>query len=153
MLVQASIETLRMYFDSSELSGSETVYASQNENEIAFAAITHDGKITTYKSDGYPEELLEQEIMMLCCLKYDDNKVHIGMEKDDKYTAEQSGWGILVELIVAAIALILCAVFLLIYWLLIQDIKTVMVIGGIICVPVLLFLYTVIKSRLNGGGR
>lgn len=151
MLTQASIEALRMHFDASELNGDETIYASRNgENDIAFVAIALDGYITTYKNDSYPDKLLEEEIMMLCCTKYDDSAVHLPREvKEDKFVVESSGHthGILIEVIVALIAFVLCAIFLLIYWLLFRDTEKIWIIGGVICLPVLLFVISVIRAR------
>lgn len=155
MLTQASFEALRMHFDASGLNGNEAVYASRNENDIAFVAIASDGKITTYKNDSYPDELLEEEIIMLCCSKYDDNTVHIPHDfKEDKYTIESSGYarGLLIELIVAMIAFVLCAIFLLIYWLLFKDSEKTLIIGAVICLPVLFFVVSVIKAKWKASG-
>jgi len=154
MLTQASIEALRMHFDASGLNGDEAVYASRNgESDIAFVAIAPNSNITTYKNDSYPEELLEEEIMMLCCSKYDDNTIHIPRElKEDQFVIESSGYarGVLIELIVASIALILCAIFLLIYWLLFKDSEKTLIIGAVIFLPVVFFVFSVIKARWKG---
>lgn len=155
MLTQASIEALRMHFDASELNGNEAIYASRNgESDIAFVAIALDGNITTYKNDSYPEALLEEEIMMLCCAKYDDNAIHLSCEpNEEKFAIEPSGYahGILIELIVASIAFVLCAVFLLIYWLLFKDSEKTLIIGAVICLPVLFFVFSVIRARWRKG--
>jgi hypothetical protein len=156
MLTQASIEALRMHFDGSGLNGDEAVYASRNgESDIAFVAIAPNGGITTFKNDSYPDALLEEEIMLLCCAKYSDNAVHIPRELDNgKLFTESRRYtrGVLIELIVASIALVLCAIFLLIYWLLFQDSEKTIIIGAVICLPVILFVVSVVRARWKTSG-
>jgi uncharacterized membrane protein len=156
VLTQASIEALKMHFDCSELNGDESVYASRNgEDDIAFVAIASNGNITTYKNDSYPDELLDEEIMILCCTKYSDNSVYIPAEfNSDKYIAEAFDYsrGIIIELIVAAITFVLCAIFLVIYWLLFQDSEKLIIIGAIICLPVIFFIISVFKARWKASG-
>ena len=156
MLTQASIEALRLHFDASGLDGSETIYASRHENDTAFVAISSGGMITTFKNDGYPEALLEEEIMMLCCAKYDDRLTHIPREIDnEKFTGAASGSfrSIFIELIVAFIVLILGAFFMLIYWLLFDNLQNVLVIGILICLPVIFFILPKVSSARKDSGK
>jgi len=150
MLIQASIEALRTRFDASGLVGTEAVYASRDDDDIAFVAIAANGEITTYKSDGYSDALLEEEIMTLCCAKYDDKLTHLPHEiSDDNYDVIDTGSvpSILIELLAAFIVLILGVFCLLIYWLLFSDIEKILIIGAIICLPVILFIFPWAKAR------
>jgi len=156
VLTQASIEALKMHFDCSGLNGNEEIYASRNgENDIAFVAIASSGNITTYKNDSYPDELLEEEILMLCCTKYSDNSVHIPCVMDDsKYFVGASGYarGIIIDLIVASITVVLCIIFLLIFWTLFKDSEKTIIIGAVISLPVIFFIISIIKARLKVSG-
>ena len=156
MLAQASIEALRTRFDASGLNGSESIYASRHgENDIAFVAIAGDGNITTYKSDEYPEDILDQEIITLCCTRYDDRLTHIPQEIDENNIVSYSpglSRCILIELIVASIGTILWALFLLIYWLLLRDFENMLVVGGVTSLPIIFFILSIINARKKGSG-
>jgi len=143
------MEALKMHFDCSDLNGDESVYASRNgEKNIAFVAISPNGNITTYKSDNYPDELLGEEIMMLCCVKYKDNSLPPELNNNKYFIgASEYARGIVIELIVASITVILCVIFLVIYWLLFQDSEKLLIIGAIICLPVIFFIISVFKAR------
>jgi len=152
MLTQASIEALRTLFDTSSLNGTETIYAARSENDVAFVAIAPDGNIKTFKSDGYPEDLLEQEIMLLCCTRYDDRLTHIPFEQNSERSDRASANTfsiIMIELLAAVIVLVLGAFFLLIYWVLFKDLQTVLIIGCVICLPVIFY----IVPKITAGGK
>lgn len=154
MLTKASIEALRTKFDASDLDGTESIYAARCENDVAFVAIASDGNLKTYKSDGYPDDLLEQEIMTLCCSQYDNKLTHIPLDLNgERFETESSGSLriIVMELLVALIVMILGAIFLLIYWVLFRNLQTVLIIGGIICLPVIFYIIPKItaQSKIN----
>jgi hypothetical protein len=156
MLTQASIEVLRTRFDASGLDGNENIYAARNENDIAFVAINPNGIIKMFKSDGYPEDLLEQDIMSLCCSKYDDRLIHIPLDSNiERYDREQSDFFriIIIELLAAFIVLVLGAFFLLIHWVLFKDLKTVLVIGGAICLIVVFYIIPKLTAQRKASGK
>ena len=156
MLMQASIEALRARFDVSNLDGTENIYAARCENDVAFVAIALNGNIETFKSDGYPEDLLEQEIMTLCCSQYDDKLIHIPLDLDaERYDKESENLLriIAIELLAALIVLVLGVFFLLIHWVLFKDLQTILIIGGGICFPVILYIVPKIIAQRKAGGK
>jgi hypothetical protein len=152
MLTQASVESLRTYFDTSELDGTETIYAARNGNNVAFVAIASSGSIKTFKNDGYPEELLEQEIMLLCCSQYDDKLTHMPIDTGaEGFSRESEGTlrSIAIEILVAFIVLILGAFFLLIHWVLFKDFQAMLIIGGAISLLVVFYIFPKLTAKMN----
>ena len=156
MLTQASIEALRTRFDASGLDGTETIYAARHENDVAFVAITPNGNIKTFKSEGYPEDLLEQEIMTLCCSRYDDRMIHISLEpSSERFIKESVGTLriLIIEILVAFIVLVLGAFFLFMYWILFEDLQTVLIIGGVFIFLIIFYIIPKIAMRRKASGK
>jgi len=156
MFTQANVEALRTHFDASGLDGTETIYAARNENNVAFIAIAPSGSIKTFKSDEYPEELLEQEIMLLCCSKYDDKLIHMPIDTGAERFSKDSE-GILrifvIEILVAFIVLVLAAFFLMMHWVLFKDFQALLIIGGIISLFVIFYIFPKLTAQMKADGK